>query len=124
MKGWFHQPDWRKRVGWSYYIKTKETEINIEDIQKIVDKFPNDWFYFGESKRDEKPVKQDWGWSTIVDISNPWKNWDDEKLNQSVALLPIGVCYGSQQIGKTVCDFVVEQLKDLNYTILDVEFSY
>ena len=42
----------------------------------------------------------------------------------SVALLPIGGCYGSQQIGKTVCDFVVEQLKDLNYTILDVEFSY
>ena len=62
-------------MGWSYYIKTKETEINIEDIQKIVDKFPNDWIYFGESKRDEKPVKQDWGWSTIVDISNPWKNW-------------------------------------------------
>ena len=65
-------------MGWSYYIKTKETEINIEDIQKIVDKFPNDWFYFGESKRDEKPVKQDWGWSTIVDVWNPRHNHKDE----------------------------------------------
>ena len=106
-----------------YDIYTKEN-VSIDDAQKIVNEFPDNWFYIGENKRNEKPVRQDWGWSTIVDISNPWKNWDDEKLNQSVALLPIGGCYGSQQIGKTVCDFVVEQLKDLNYTILDVEFSY
>lgn len=40
-------------MGWSYYIKTKETEINIKDVQKIVNKFPDNWFYFGESRRDE-----------------------------------------------------------------------
>lgn len=111
-------------MGWSYYIKTKETEINVEDVQKIIDKFPCNWFHFGESKRDEKPVRQDWGWSTIVDISNPWKNWEDDRLEQKVALLPVSGNYGSGDIGKTVTDFVVEQLKELNYTILDVEFSY
>lgn len=110
-------------MGWSYYIKTKETEINIEDVQKIVDKFPSNWFHFCESKRDERPVKQDWGWSTIVDVCNPWKDWEDDKLGQRIGLLPIGGCYGSQDIGKTVMEFVVEQLKELSYTVLDVEFS-
>lgn len=112
-------------MGWSYYIKTKETEINIEDIQKIVDKFPSKWFYFGESKRDEKPIRQDWGWSAIVDVCNPWKNWEDDELGQKIALLPISGCYGSNSdMGKIVADFVVEQLKELNYTILDVKFYY
>lgn len=111
-------------MSWSYYIKTKEIEINIEDIQNIINKFPNNWFLFGGNKRYEKPIKQNWGWSTIVDISNPWKNWEDEKLKQHVALLPISGSFTSYDIGKQIADFVSEELKKLNYTVLEVEFSH
>lgn len=40
-----------------------------------------------------------------MDVCNPWKNWEDDKLGQKIALLPIGGCYGSQDIGKIVTDF-------------------
>ena len=106
-------------MGWSYYIKTKETEINIEDIQKIVDKFPNDWLYFGESKRDEKPVKQDWGWSTIVDVWNPRHNHEDE--DHGLGIVGVWTIGGSNT---TVVDFIESKLKELGYTILRREFSY
>ena len=110
-------------MGWAYYIKTKESEINIEDIQEIINKFQSNWFHLGEDKRNEKPIKQDWGWSTIVDICNPWIFWEDDKFHQKICILPISGCYGTQNNGKIVTDFVVEQLEKLNYTILDIEFS-
>ena len=100
-------------------IYTEEV-VSVDDAQKIVNEFPDDWFMFGfgKGKRDEKPVKQDWGWSTIADVWNPSRNWKDEDLeSEMVGTWTIG---GS---GTAVVDFVKSKLNEYGYTVLKVEFS-
>ena len=43
-------------------IYTEEI-VSIEDAQKIVNEFPDNWFWFdfGKKKRNEKPIRQNWG---------------------------------------------------------------
>lgn len=68
--------------------------------------------------RCEKPIRQDWGWSSISDIWNPRHNWNDEDYGLgTVGTWTIG---GS---GTTVVSFVEEKLKELDYTVLRRQFS-
>ena len=100
-------------------ICTKEN-VTIEDAQKIVNQFPDNWFMFdfGKGKRDEKPIRQDWGWSAITDVWNPRHNCEDEDYGlDTIGRWTIG---GS---GTTVVNFTKGKLKELGYTILNVEFS-
>ena len=100
-------------------IYTREN-VTIEDAQKIVDQFPDHWFMFdfGKGKRDEKPIRQDWGWSAIADVWNPKHNYKDEDYGFGiVGEWTIG---GS---GTTVVEFVEDKLKELGYTVLRREFS-
>ena len=53
-------------MSWTYFTYTKEN-VSIDDMQKIIDEFPDDWIRW-RGNRNEKPTRQDWGWSTIVDI--------------------------------------------------------
>lgn len=100
-------------------IYTREN-VTIEDAQKIVNEFPDDWFMFdyGKGNRDEKPIRQNWGWSAIADVWNPSHNWKDEDYGLGVV--------GTWTIGgsdKTVVEFVEYRLKELGYTVLRREFS-
>ena len=100
-------------------IYTKEN-VTIEDAQKIVNEFPDHWFMFdfGKGKRDEKPVRQEWGWSTIAEVWNPKHDCEDEDYGLgTVGTWTIG---GS---GTTVVSFVETKLKELGYTVLRREFS-
>lgn len=94
-------------------IYTKEN-VTIEDAQKIVDQFPDNWFMFdlGKGKRDEKPIRQDWGWSAIVDVWNPRYEKEEDCCDWTIG--------GS---GTTVVEFVETKLKELGYTVLRREFS-
>lgn len=110
-------------MSWSYSIYTKEN-ITVEDVQKIINELPDNWFRFN-GERDEKPIKQDWGWSTIVDISNPWKNWEDEDYGLgTVGVLNIGGSFTSSDVGKDICNFIELKLKEMNYNVLKIGFSY
>ena len=100
-------------------IYTEEI-VSIEDAQKIVNEFPDNWFWFdfGKKKRNEKPIRQNWGWSTIVDVWNPRHDWKDEETkSEMIGTWTIG---GS---GTTVVDFVKSKLKEYGYTVIKVEFS-
>ena len=35
-------------------------------------------------KRNEKPIRQNWGWSTIVDVWNPRHDWKDEETKSEM----------------------------------------
>ena len=110
-------------MGWTYYTYTKEN-VSIDDMQKIVNEFPSDWFYWGESKRDEKPIRQDWGWSTIVDIGNPWHNWKDDDYGLgTVGVVTVGGAGFSIGSGEKVNNFVANKLREFGYTILKEKLS-
>ena len=111
-------------MGWSFYIYTKEN-VCIDDLQNIINMFPDDWFYMKNVNRCEKPVKQNWGWSTIVDISNPRHNWNDEEYGLGiVGVLIVSGCFAiSSDIGKIVVDFIKNKLIEMNYTIIEVKFN-
>lgn len=96
-------------------IYTKE-DISMKDAQGIVNEFPDNWFNFDE-KRDEKPIKQDWGWFAIVDVWNPCSEDGEEYGLKTIGSWTIG------GTGTTVVNFIVNKLKELGYTILNVEFS-
>lgn len=100
-------------------IYTKEN-VTIEDAQKIVDQFPDNWFIFDfwKGKRDEKPIRQDWGWSAIVDVWNPDHNRKDE--DYGLGIVGTWTIGGS---GTTVVNFVENKLKELGYTVLKITFS-
>lgn len=112
-------------MGWTYYTYTKEN-VSVDDMQKIVNEFHNDWFFLGEGKnRNEKPIRQDWGWSTIVDIGNPWHNYKDDDYGLGiVGVVTVGGARFSIGSGEKVNRFVVEKLKEFGYTILYEHFSY
>lgn len=115
-------------MAWSYYTYTKEN-VSIDDMQKIINNFPSGWFYWCESKmlRDEEPIKQDWGWSTIVNIPFPVHDWEDDEYELgTVGVVIIGGTYGisSDYAGKVISDFINNELEELGYTILKVKFNY
>lgn len=112
-------------MGWTYFTYTKEN-VSADDMQKIVDQFPNDWFLWGEgNNRSEKPIRQDWGWSTIVDIGNPWRNWKDDDYGLgTVCVITVGGAGFSFGYGGAINTFIVEKLKEFGYTILKEHFSY
>lgn len=110
-------------MGWTYYTYTKEN-VSVDDMQKIINEFPSNWFYLGESKRDEKPIRQDWGWSTIVDIDNPWHNWKDDDYGLGVVgVVTVGGAGFSVGSGEKVNSFVVRKLREFGYTILKESLS-
>ena len=110
-------------MGWTYLTFTKEN-VSVEDMQKIVDAFPDSWFRYGESKhRSEKPVRQNWGWSTIVDIGLPWRDWNDDELGK-VGVVTVGGAGFSAGYGREVNAFMVDELRKLGYTILKEKFSH
>ena len=100
-------------------IYTKEN-VTIEDAQKIVNEFPDNWFMFdfGKGRRDEKPIRQDWGWSAMADVWNPSHNWNDE--DYGLGIVGTWTIGGS---GTTVVNFVENKLKELGYTVLKITFS-
>ena len=74
--------------------------------------------------RNEKPIRQNWGWSTIVDIGNPWQNWEDDKYGfGTVGIVTVGGAGFSFDSGKKVNRFVVDKLKEFGYTVLYEHFS-
>lgn len=95
----------------SIYIKE---DVSTEVAQQIINEFPDNWFMFdfGKGKRDEKPIRQDWGWSTIADVWNP--RYEKE---EKCCVWTVG---GSNT---TVCKFIEDRLKELGYTVLKREFS-
>ena len=101
-----------------YDIYTKEN-VSIDDAQKIIDEFPDNWFYIGENKRNEKPVRQDWGWSAIVDVWNPVHNHEDE--DHGLGIVGVWTIGGRNT---AIVDFIESKLKELGYTVLRREFSY
>lgn len=111
-------------MGWTYFTYIKEN-VSVDDMQKIVDQFPDNWFLWGEGKnRNEKPIRQDWGWSTIVDIGNPWHNYkDDDNGFGIVDVVTVGGAGFSSGCGEKVNRFVVDKLKEFGYTILYENFS-
>ena len=111
-------------MGWTYFTYTKEN-VSVDDMQKIVDEFPDNWFLWGEGKnRSEKPIKQDWGWSTIVDIGNPWHNYKDDDYGHGiVSVVTVGGAGFSVGSGEKVNKFVVDKLREFGYTIIDEHFS-
>lgn len=111
-------------MGWTYFTYTKEN-VSVEDMQKIVDEFPDNWFFWCEGKnRSEKPIRQDWGWSTIVDIGNPWHNWKDDDYGLgTVGIVTVSGAGFSSGSGEKVNNFVVNKLEEFGYTILKVHFS-
>lgn len=107
-------------MGLSRFTYTKEN-IFVDDMQKIINEFPDHWFMWGEGKnRDKKPTRQDWGWSTIVDVSLPWNNWKDEDYG----LGTVGVVVIGGGLCEEVGNFVDEKLKEYGYTILKTHLSY
>ena len=100
-------------------IYTKEN-VTIEDAQRIVNEFPDNWFMFdfGKGKRDEKPIRQDWGWSAIADVWNPRHDEKDE--DYGLGIVGTWTIGGS---GTTVVSFIEDRLKELGYTVLRREFS-
>lgn len=97
-------------------IYTKENILE-KDAQEIINEFPDDWFRYGKNKRDEKPIKQEWGWFTIVDVWKPCVEDGNEYGLKTIGAWTIG---GS---GTTVVNFIENKLNELGYTILDVTFS-
>ena len=112
-------------MSWTYFTYTKEN-VSADDMQKIVDEFPNDWFLLGESgKRNERPIRQNWGWSTIVDIDNPWHDYEDDDYGLGiVGVVTVGGSSFSYGYGEKVNRFVVDKLREFGYTILKEHFSY
>ena len=112
-------------MSWTYFTYTKEN-VSVDDMQKIVDEFPNDWFPWGEGKnRNERPIRQNWGWSTLVDIGNPWHNWKDDDYGLgTVGVVTVGGVGFSFGYGEKVNNFVVNKLREFGYTILKEHFSY
>lgn len=111
-------------MGWTYFTYTKEN-VSVDDMQKIVDEFPDNWFFLGEGKnRSEKPIRQNWGWSTIVDIGNPWRDWEDDHGLGTVGVVTVGGAGFSAGLGENVNEFVVNKLREFGYTILRVDFSH
>lgn len=97
-------------------IYTKENILE-KDAQEIINEFPDDWFSYGKNKRDEKPIKQEWGWFTIVDVWKPCVEDGNEYGLKTIGAWTIG---GS---GTTIVNFIEKKLNELGYTILDVTFS-
>lgn len=95
----------------SIYVKE---DVSMDVAQKIINEFPDNWFMFdfGKGKRDEKPIRQDWGWSTIRDVWNPRYEKEEECCVWTVG--------GSDT---TVCEFIESKLKEFGYTVLRREFS-
>lgn len=111
-------------MSWTYFTYTKEN-VSVDDMQKIVDEFPDNWFWFDwGKKRHEPPVRQGWGWSTVVDIGKPWHNWrsDDPDLG-IVGIVTVSGAGFSSGYGETVNKFVVDKLKEFGYTVLKETFS-
>jgi hypothetical protein len=107
-------------MGMSKFIYTKEN-VSIDDMQKIINEFPDNWFIFGEGKnRNKKPIRQAWGWSTIVDVSLPWNNWKDEDYG----LGTVGVVVIGGSFSEIVGYFIDEKLREIGYTILKTHISY
>ena len=106
-------------MGKNLSIHTKEV-VSMEDAQNIINSFPEHWIM--EGNRAEKPIKQDWGWFTIVCINNP----REEILKGNDIVNPYGYWnldgsdYGTL---KTVSDFIIERLKEKGYTFIDTDFS-
>lgn len=111
-------------MSWTYFTYTKEN-VSIDDMQKIINEFPDDWVLFGARKnRNEKPVRQNWGWSTIVDINNPWHDYEDDDYGLgTVCVVTVGGAGFSSGCGEKVNRFVVDKLKEFGYTILYEHFS-
>jgi hypothetical protein len=104
-------------MSWTYFTYTKEN-VSIDDMQKIIDEFPDDWIRW-RGNRNEKPTRQDWGWSTIVDIGNPWHNWKDDDYGYGiVGVATVSGASFSSDYGEEVNRFVVDKLKEFGYTIL------
>ena len=110
-------------MGWSYFNYTSKN-VSEGDIQTIVTSFPDEWMRFS-GKRDQKPTRQSWGWSTVVDVSNPWNDWKDDELGK-VGVVVIGGAFGTvdHDIHLAINNFVVCELKKLGYEVLKTEFSF
>ena len=111
-------------MGWTYYTYIKEN-VSEDDMQKIIDQFPNDWVCWGKGQsRSEKPIRQNWGWSTIVDIGNPWHNYKDDYYGFGIVdIVTVGGAGFSVGCGEKINRFVIDKLKEFGYTILYEHFS-
>lgn len=107
-------------MGLSRFTYTKEN-VSVDDMQKIINEFPDHWFMWGDkNKRNENPIRQDWGWHTIVDVNLPWRNWEDEDFDLgTVGVVVIGGMY-CESVGR----FIDGKLEEYGYTILKTHLSY
>lgn len=113
-------------MSWNYYTYTKEN-VSIDDMQKVINDLPSGCFYYCESKlkRDAEPIRQDWGWSAIVNIPFPCHDWEDDEYGLgTVGVVVVGGSYGiSDRAGKAINDLINHKLEELGYTILKVTFD-
>lgn len=100
-----------------YFIYTKEN-VAKDDVQKIVDAFPQSWVDTFFSTR------QTWGWAAMASIHNPWHDYDDEDYGLGkVGVVVIGESIGGINYLKRIDKFVVKKLREQGYTVLKNKYS-
>ena len=110
-------------MGWNYFNLTNKN-VSEADMQSIIDKFPDECMRWN-GDRSKKPIKQDWGWATIVDVDIPKSDYQDNELGK-VGCVVIGGAYGivDYDTHSQINAFILEELRKLGYEILKTEFTY
>lgn len=95
-------------MGWSITLNSNK-EISEEEVDRIVEQLPGEFLLGGFME----PSKQDWGWSTAIDISNP-----------RGAILNLSGSYSmSGNIAEPMASYIKEKLEENGHSI-NIEYCW